>query len=339
MKRSPLPDLLKGIIVFLIIPVHILETFIDYPGRESIFGKTLLMLGGPIGVPVFMMVMGYFIASSKKSTSQNLIRGIKVLFLGLLLNIGLNFNLLLKIKYKGWQFQPLEYILGVDIFYLAGLSIIILSLLKRINRGQVWIVFVLILLISGSTSYVNNLLMIPSRNYVLPFIGGEYPWAYFPLFPWLTYPLIGFFFYKTEKRIMEFIKNNKSISIVSCVAIFALVLLFSEFGISITTHLSEYYHHTFLFFLWAMGVVILWSLLLRFWISKFPNFIVITFFRWLGKNITLFYVIQWLIIGNISTEIYQTQNLNTYWYWFGGIFTITVVLTWLIGKTNIKLAR
>ena len=30
MKRFPLPDLLKGFVVFLIVPVHILETFIDY---------------------------------------------------------------------------------------------------------------------------------------------------------------------------------------------------------------------------------------------------------------------------------------------------------------------
>jgi len=52
MKRIPLPDLLKGFAVFLIIPVHILETFIDYPGRESLFGKILLVLGGPVAVPI-----------------------------------------------------------------------------------------------------------------------------------------------------------------------------------------------------------------------------------------------------------------------------------------------
>lgn len=44
MKRYPLPDLLKGFAVFLIVPVHILELFIDYPDRESLFGKILLFL-------------------------------------------------------------------------------------------------------------------------------------------------------------------------------------------------------------------------------------------------------------------------------------------------------
>ena len=92
MKRLPLPDLLKGFAVFLIVPVHILELFIDYPGRESILGKILLLLGGPVAVPVFMIVMGYFVAKNKKSLSKNLLRGIKVFAVGFLLNIALNFH-------------------------------------------------------------------------------------------------------------------------------------------------------------------------------------------------------------------------------------------------------
>ena len=69
MKRLLLPDVLKGFAVFLIVPVHILELFINYPGRESVFGKILLFLGGPFAVPVFMMIMGYFISKSKKSVN------------------------------------------------------------------------------------------------------------------------------------------------------------------------------------------------------------------------------------------------------------------------------
>ena len=330
MKRFTLPDLLKGFAVFLIVPVHIMETFIDYPGRDSLLGKSLLLLGGPFAVPVFMMVMGYFVARSRKSSIQNIYRGIKIFILGFLLNIGLNFNLLLKIKFEGWQFDPLEYILGVDIFYLAGLSIVILSALKILNKGQVLIVFILIFLVSGSTAFVNDLLITTDRNYILPFIGGEYFWSYFPLFPWLTYPLIGFLFKKIENRVMEFLENNKVISIVAGFVIFALIAFFGKFGVSTTIDLPKYYHHTFLFFLWTMGVVILWTLLLRFVAIKFPKFPVIVFLSWMGRNITVFYVIQWLIIGNIATIIYQTKELSEYGYWFGGIFLVTVGLTYLI---------
>ena len=123
MKRLPLPDLLKGFAVFLIVPVHILETLIDYPGRETLFGKILLFLGGPVAVPVFMMVMGYFMAKNRKSVQQNLWRGIKVFGVGFLLNIGLNFHLLLKIRFAGWQIDSLEYI-SATVVVPSGLLII-----------------------------------------------------------------------------------------------------------------------------------------------------------------------------------------------------------------------
>ena len=338
-KRFPLPDLLKGFAVFLIVPVHILETFIDYSGRESLFGKTLLILGGPVAVPLFMIIMGYFVAMSKKSASQNILRGVLIFILGILLNIGLNFHLLLKIWTEGWKFDPLQAIFGVDIFYLAGLSIIILSVLKTIKYGQKWIAFALILLVSGSTSYFNELLMVTDRNYILPFIGGKYSWSYFPLFPWLAYPLIGFLFQKTEPKIREFIKNQEVLSIAFFVFVFILVGLFSRFGIETTINLSEYYHHTFLFFVWTLGVDILWVLLLWLVVQKFSEFPVIVFLRWLGKNITAFYIIQWLIIGNIATAIYQTQELSKYWFWFVPIFLATVGLTWLYERIKFKYSK
>jgi hypothetical protein len=332
MKRFPLPDLLKGFAVFLIVPVHILETFIDYPGRESLFGKILLVLGGPVAVPLFMIIMGYFVAMSKKSAAQNMLRGVLIFILGIFLNIGLNFHLLLKIRTEGWKFDPLQAILGVDIFYLAGLSIIILSVLKTIKFGQQWIAFALILFVSGSTSYFNELLMVTERNYILPFIGGKYSWSYFPLFPWLAYPLIGFLFQKTEPKIREFIQKQKVVSITFLAFTFILVVLFSRFGIETTINLSDYYHHTFLFLLWTLGVDVLWVLLLWFVVQKFSQFPVIVFLRWLGKNITVFYIIQWLIIGNIATAIYQTQELSKYAYWFVPIFLITIGLTRLFEK-------
>ena len=30
------------------------------------------------------------------------------------------------------------------------------------------------------------------------------------------------------------------------------------------------------------------------------------YITWLGKNVTLIYVIQWIIVGNIGTAIYKT---------------------------------
>ncbi len=332
MKRLPLPDLLKGFAVFLIVPVHILETFIDYPGRESWFGKVLLFLGGPIAVPVFMLVMGYFIAQNKKTLHKNLLRGVIILLLGFLLNIGLNFHLLLKIKFAEWQLNPWEYIFGVDIFYFAGLAIIILSLLKTIHTGREWIAVALALLISGLTGFINETLMVPERNYIFPFIGGTWSWSYFPLFPWLAYPLAGFAFFHFEQKLKAFVNRQRIFTGIILTTILVFVLYFAKQGYATTINLRVYYHHTFWFSMWAFGVVILWSVFWQFMLNKFPKTRLGEFFMWLGKNIIVFYIIQWLIIGNIATAIYQTQTLTSFPLWFAGIFAITVLITLLVER-------
>jgi hypothetical protein len=333
-KRFPLPDLLKGFAVFLIVPVHILETFIDYPGRESLFGKILLVLGGPVAVPIFMMIMGYFVALSKKGTLQNIFRGGLIFMIGILLNIGLNFHLLLKIKFGGLRFDPLQAIFGVDIFYLAGLSIIILALLKTIKTGRQWIVLSLILFVSVTTSYFNEILMVTDRNYLLPFIGGGYSWSYFPLFPWLTYPLVGFLFQEKESWIREFLERNKTATIAFLLAVLVPVVFFHQFGFEVAIDLPQYYHHEFWFILWTLGVDILWVSMAWFVVHQFNEFPAFVFLRWLGSNITVFYIVQWLIIGNIATAIYQTQDLSRFGYWFGTIFLATIGITFLFGKVK-----
>lgn len=337
MKRLPLPDLLKGFAVFLIVPVHILETFIDFLGRESWFGKTLLFLGGPFGVPVFMLVMGYFVAKSQKPFAINFFRGIKIFMAGFLLNIGLNFHLLWKIQFAGWQINPLEYIFGVDIFYFAGLAIIILSMLKLFKNQGAWIALGMAFLVAVFTSSVNETLIVPERNYIYPFIGGSWSWSYFPLFPWQVYPMAGFAFYHFEQNIFSFMKANKTLTAILLVVLVILVVVFGKQGIETTINLPAYYHHTFWFSMWVFVVVIIWSLMLRVIVQQFPQKWLLKGLMWLGKNIMVFYIVQWLIIGNIATAIYQTQTLKSYPFWVAGIFIATVLITWLIESFEKKI--
>ena len=338
-KRLILPDLLKGLAALFMVQIHITELFLDTDGRESLFGKTSLFLGGPFAAVVFMLVMGYFIARNKSSMAQNMFRGVQIFILGFLLNFGLNFHLLLKIRFADWPYNPLEYLFGVDILYLAGMSIVVLSVLKSIKKGQEAAALILLVAVIGLTDFMNLKLTADNHYYILPFIAGNYSWSYFPLFPWLAYPLAGFIFARYEPKIKLFAENNKtaSISIISAVALG--VLLYAKQGINTTINLPAYYHHTLMFILWAIGLSVLWALLLKFAVKLLPGAAVTNFFCYIGKNITLFYVIQWLIIGNIATAIYQTQPLGHYWYWFTGIFAVSVVLTFLIDTIRLKLFR
>lgn len=339
MKRLPLPDLLKGLAALFMVMIHITELFIDAAGRESFLGKLTLFLGGPFAAVVFMVVMGYFIAVNKKTPKQNILRGIKIFLLGFLLNIGLNFHLLIKIKFAGWPYDPLQYILGVDILFLAGLSMIILTGLKSLKKGQEPLALILLLSVIMLSGFMNERLLVTHHYYLLPFIAGNYSWSYFPLFPWLAYPLAGFIFAQHQERIRLFFGTQKVASTLVIAAIAALVLWFFKQGIRTTIHLPTYYHHTFSYALWALGLTILWILILQVVLKFYPETRVGNFFCRIGKNITLFYVIQWLIIGNIATAIYQTQSIGHYWYWFAAIFTLTVLFTFYIEKSRYNFLR
>jgi uncharacterized membrane protein len=316
MKRLLLPDLLKGLAAFFMVQIHITELFIDSAGRNSIFGKLTLFLGGPFAAVVFMLVMGYFIAKNNGSLTQNLVRGVKIFILGFLLNIGLNFHLLLKIKFAGWSYNPLEYIFGVDILYLAGMSIILLAGLKSLRKGYEWASLILLLSVIALTGFMNEKLMVTNHYFVLPFIAGAYSWSYFPLFPWLAYPLTGFIFAQHQAKISLFFVSKRIVSFILLAVIAALVFLFFKQGINTTIDLPLYYHHTAGYALWALGLTLIWTLSLQLFLKLFPETMVGDFFCRIGRNITLFYVIQWLIIGNIATTIYQSQSINSYIYWF-----------------------
>lgn len=338
MNRLRIPDLLKGLAILFMIQVHIMELFIDYAGRESIVGKVSLFLGGPFTAMVFMIVMGYFVAKSQKTIGQTLFRGVKIFVLGFFLNVGLNFHLLLKIKYAGWPYNPMEYIFGVDILYLAGLSIIFLSVLKRIRKNQAVISLLLLLGVLLLSGPVNEILTFPERNYITPFIGGNYSWSYFPLFPWLAYPLAGYFFFFAEDSIKQFISRKKEWAISMFVFLVAAVIYFSKMGFTTSVNLPAYYHHSFKYGWWALGLLIIWTAFFYLLVKKFRLSWIEQFLAWMGKNITLIYVVQWLIIGNIATAIYQTQTLSRFPLWFCGILFVSLILSWLLAKTKIKLA-
>ena len=42
------------------------------------------------------------------------------------------------------------------------------------------------------------------------------------------------------------------------------------------------------------------------------EFILFKYIKWLGKNVTIMYVLQWILIGNTATEIYKTVTSPLY---------------------------
>jgi hypothetical protein len=338
-ERNIIADLLKGIAVILMIQVHIVELFAQQSIYDSYIGKILLFLGGPPAAPIFMTVMGYFIAKQNKSLFRNIWRGARLILLGFALNIGLNLHLLINIYSGEFLIDPWPYVFGVDILFLAGLSIIIITLLKKWFRENPFGYLIIIIVIFATQEFIPYPDITGKPGYLMSYIFSDNWWSYFPVVPWLSYPLLGVLVQLSDNKIKHLIKN-KSYHLIIVSVSFVVFVVTIKFGIEIASNLHIYYHHSFLYFLFTLNFMIFMYELLRL-LSLHGNNIVMRYIQWIGINVTVIYVIQWLIIGNVATAIYKTQNLWQIVIWFIGILFLVSMLTILYnliikGKNPLK---
>jgi hypothetical protein len=337
--RHPLPDILKGLAVILMIQVHIMELFATEHLYGSWIGKLSLFAGGPPAAPVFMVVMGYFIGISRKSFRQHIIRGFKLIGIGFILNIGLNMHLFLKIMARQIDANPWEYVFGVDILILAGLCILIIALVRKMTADNIAIPVIMVLvLVTLPDLLPEKIIKEGMPKYLMAFVYGNYSWSYFPLIPWLSYPLTGYILALITGRWPVINRMPVKIKLISLVLITLVLLSSISWAAGVSANLEQYYHHSLCFFLWVIAFLILWKEIneqLMRWLS---HNIAIRYLRWVGKNVTAFYIVQWLFIGNIATGIYKSQDAFNLILWFSGILLITsaVVFTWENRKSLVK---
>lgn len=330
-ERFTLPDLLKGIAVILMVQVHITELFLEESFFSSQAGKISLFLGGVPAAPLFMTVMGFFIALVQKPLSANLTRAMKLILLGFLLNTGLNLHLFGNILFQGWNIDPYPYLFGVDILFLAGISLMIVGLLLKFFPGNAMPFAVLALIIPALSTkipvYNGDSLLI---RYTLAYLHSYDWWSYFPLIPWLAYPLIGsaagIWFTRYQTEINKHF--NKPLFII--IPLIVVISLW-PFGFRISTDLLSFYHHGIRFFVWAIMLLLLLIVIVYFFDKAVSgrNFLK-RYLLWTGRNVTAFYVVQWLIIGNLATILYKSQSPLLFPVWLAIVISLTslIVFAW-----------
>ncbi len=329
--RQGIPDLLKGTAIILMIQVHIMELFAMPATYDGLAGRISLFMGGAPVAPVFMAVMGYFLYAPSKRLSYYYTRGLRLLLVAFLLNIGLNFHLLLKILVGTIRLNPYDYLFGVDILFLAALSIMIIGVLKLVFREHV-ILYILLALAVAAAEYAQ-----PAHppagmviKYLMAFVWGPMPWSYFPLLPWLSYPLAGYAFHILEER-YNLNANRLPLKRIIAVTATLALLVTIHYAIDVSTALQKYYHHSLLFFLWVIVFLTAWGLLFQVVEKHRGNTKIVLWIKWMGRNVTAIYVVQWLIIGNIATAVYKTESAWTLPVWFAAITAGSnlIVLAWV----------
>lgn len=326
MDRQPVPDLMKGIAVVAMVQVHIMEQLVRPEIAQGPAGEISLFLGGPFAAPVFMAVMGYFAAASSRGPWHKAIRGIKLILLGFVLNVGLNFSLLYHIFSHRIDADPLPYLLGVDILFLAGAGLIFIGIMEMALRKRAAAALALAILLPVLTPWINDLQL--GNPYLKAFISGSAPWSYFPVFPWLAYPLLGYSWGKVKSEQPGFYARIQQHLSAARISALVILLLLAVPAFREITDLPAYYHHAILLFTWNAGFLVLWPFVCRTLEEHAGSSNMMRYLKWLGAHVTVVYVVQWLIIGNLAFFLHGSQFLLQSLVWFALILLLTSFITY-----------
>ena len=286
-KRLVFLDLARGLAVFFMIMQHTVIIYGINEGENSLLAGLFVLAGTAPAAPVFMFIMGIFFLRSQ-NTQKNILRGMKLIGLGYLLNF-LRFALPVFLAGEG-IIEVIKVLMAVDILQLAGLSLIILSFVRKLKPSAWLVITVVVAIISPF------LWKYAPKNYFFDLFWGTNKNIAFPLFPWLIYPLLGMYWGNLlwkEKDISRLIKKSASLGLL----IFFVGLIIFLCVKSPVIPSDCYSRYGFQMHLMITGFVLVWLWLFAV-IEKYVSHWKITkLLSFWSINVTSIYFIQWILAG------------------------------------------
>ncbi len=296
-------DIAKCLAIFYMIFLHCMFVSAGFPNDISVFMQRAIgkLLGGPFAAPVFMFAMGVGIVYSRNQEPGYLIRrGIKLMLLGLVVNVGEFFvpHYLAGRLLGEWDIFPIAgglLLFCIDILAFAGMAMILIGVCKRLKlSSRQIIVLALVLSVIGWTlrfhdfgGNVQNLI----AGY---FVGSAGGFTAFPLCPWFIFPAAGILFGEyyircnDKKRFLRLWPLALAIS----VAYFVISWSIPE------GFLSDTHHYYFMTTIDAMFCLVCnYGVIgICYYISAFLPDSALKFFSKTSANLNPIYVIQWYLI-------------------------------------------
>jgi hypothetical protein len=273
-------DLARGFAVLCMFAVHILQTLSDKQEvRKSLFGRIVEFLGGAPAAPTFMFLMGMGLAASHKTLGTQAKRGFLLMFGGYALNFArATLPIQLGAPYPG---DPWEFFWMVDILQFAGFTLLLFPLLQKL---PLWALGALFLGVSFFSPFLWGLT--PDAHALVDILWGKHPRVFFPVFPWLAFPLAGILHAKLRPQ------RSRSVFLI-------IGFLFIMAGVPLHKFLWDetvfsYYHASPGAIFWMTGFTILWLEVCDFLAPRIGR--IIHFFRFWSENVTTAYAFSWVLI-------------------------------------------
>lgn len=307
-KRVLSLDLAKGFTVLFIPSIHVVMLYSSATVHHTILGTLLSLIAEWPGAQILMFAMGLSSSLSKKSLGKELKRALLIFGLGYVLN-ATKFLLLYRLNWLPASFIndlhfshvkaiTINLLLIGDILQFAGLSLAVLAIVKTWRPYAFIAVLLTYLIIIASPllwdwHHANMII-----DHLLHLMGGSIDNTFFPLFPWLVYPLTGL-------AIGAYLQGPSSIKPIlvsgGFMLVSGLVMQWMPFHFPSSLFWRTYPDKTIM----HLGFVMVW---MAFWL--WLTSAAFRFKRWLpwrldglsellcfcGRNITVIYIVQWVLI-------------------------------------------
>lgn len=296
------------------------------------------VIGGPLGAPMFLLCMGATVHFTRANSPKDLaLRGLKLVFIGFLLNI---FRFLVP-DLVGYMLTgdeerfitSLPYrVFGNDVLQFAGIAFICLALMRRMKLpAWAMIAISLVFSLAGTelrgTDFNNDALNI-AGGWFLGMVNEENMIiSDFPILNWLLVPVAGYCFGGVLCRVRDkrrFYLYISPIPLMAAVLAMALEIrgatgMFGE-GQNAYYHLRT--HDLIICIALNIGLLGAYEAISRMLAQPVKKFFVYT-----SSNITAYYCIHWVIVRmSVNVIIYSAKGSPLLPIWAAMIVSSGVVL-------------
>ena len=325
-------DFMKVGAIFFMVLIHVYEELSVFPDAASgFFGELVEFFGGPFAAPMFMIAMGLgMVYSSHGSPREMFVRGVKLFVFAYVLNFardGIR-AIVCGLAGGGLDAEELAYqICNIDILHFAGLTFMLTALLKKLDvkPGQMLLLAVVMQAIG------DFLLSVSVENPFLQYFLGLFIYtseaSCFPLLLWFVYPVFGMQVGHFLKQVNDpdyFYKKLLGICFTVYLGIRAFII-YAGYDLNLFFALEDdiYYKQTFLSLLYTITLLGMVMSLVYFarripLMKKLEKRCV-----YIGNNLNVIYVNQWLIIGWLGF-LFEFEVIG--WLSYAWIVPVAIVI-------------
>jgi len=319
-KRIIAVDIARGIAVLCMMLVHTLWMYASIDVQStSVLGNIIHFIGK--GTPVFLLCMGIsFTLSKRQNLSAVLSRGMLILGFAYFMNF-MKFVVPISIfgtmpesfvQAYGWNSplqcnQLIHLLLTGDILQLAGLSLLILALLRHFVSNKYIILLLAFVVLAISKEISGYMPGVAGFDYIASLFFSDNYHVYFPVFPWFSFILFGMYLGMCIREHNG--AHSKVLSSVWLSGVLPLIIGASLCVYNMSYHFGDFFHlgPGGVLSLLGLNVIFLWAIHKTVEVYLWPT--ALNFLSYCSQRVTSLYIIQWILIcWGMGVVGFQTLN-------------------------------